>query len=57
MNSKNEPGFIPQAIYEQIVDLIPIASVDAVIVINGALLLLKRKNNPGLANGGLWEEE
>ena len=52
MDSKNESGFIPQAIYDQIVDLMPIASVDAVIVMNGALLLLKRKNNP--AAGQWW---
>jgi ADP-ribose pyrophosphatase YjhB (NUDIX family) len=52
MDSKNESGFIPQAIYDQIVNLVPIASVDAVIVMNGALLLLKRKNNP--AAGQWW---
>jgi colanic acid biosynthesis protein WcaH len=52
MDSKNEPGFIPQAIYNQIVDLMPIASVDAVIVMNDALLLLKRKNKP--AAGQWW---
>ena len=53
MNSKNyESDFIPQAIYDQIIRLIPIASVDAVIVIDGSLLLLKRKNNP--AAGQWW---
>jgi hypothetical protein len=47
MNScRNKFDFIPQAIYDQIIGLIPIASVDAVIQINGSLLLLKRKNNP-----------
>jgi len=51
-SKKNESGFIPQDIYDQIIGLIPIASVEAVIVINGSLLLLKRKNNP--AAGQWW---
>ena len=50
-SKQNDSGFIPHAIYDQIVSLLPIASVDAVIVIDGSLLLLKRKNNPA---GGLW---
>jgi len=50
-SEKNESDFIPQAIYDQIIGLIPIASVDAVIVINGALLFLKRKDDPAI---GQW---
>jgi colanic acid biosynthesis protein WcaH len=52
MSSKtNESGFISSAIYDQIIGLIPIASVDAVIVINDSVLFLKRKNNPAI---GQW---
>jgi colanic acid biosynthesis protein WcaH len=51
-SKKDESGFIPQAIYDQIIELMPIPSVDAVIVIDGSLLLLKRKNNP--AAGQWW---
>jgi ADP-ribose pyrophosphatase YjhB (NUDIX family) len=43
--------FIPTFLYDQIVKLLPIVSVDAVIVINKSLLLLKRKNQPAK---GLW---
>ena len=43
---KDESGFIPSALYDQIMQLLPIASVEAVIVIGGSLLFLKRKNNP-----------
>jgi len=43
---KNTPDFIPPIVYDQIISLIPIASVEAVMVINGSLLLLKRNNNP-----------
>jgi ADP-ribose pyrophosphatase YjhB (NUDIX family) len=51
-SKKDEFGFIPQAIFDQIVGLMPIASVDAVIMIDGSLLLLKRKINP--AAGQWW---
>ncbi len=51
-SKKDEPGFIPSALYDQIMQLMPIASVEAVIVIDGSLLFLKRKNNP--AKGQWW---
>ena len=52
MNSKmNKSGFISPDIYDQIIKIIPIASVEAVIMINGSLLFLKRKNNPAM---GQW---
>ena len=43
---KSKSSFIPQAIYDQIISLMPIVSVEAVIVISGSLLFLRRKNNP-----------
>jgi colanic acid biosynthesis protein WcaH len=43
--------FIPTSLYDQIVKLLPIVSVDAVIVIDKSLLLLKRNNQPAK---GLW---
>jgi colanic acid biosynthesis protein WcaH len=46
-----EADFIPAALYEQIVKILPIVSVDAVIVMDKSLLLLKRKNQPAK---GLW---
>jgi colanic acid biosynthesis protein WcaH len=46
-----EADFIPAALYDQIVKLLPIVSVDAVIVIDKSLLLLKRNNQPAK---GLW---
>src|SRR5665647_1832421 len=49
---KDEPGFISSALYDQIVRLMPIPSVEAVIVMNGSLLFLRRKNNP--ASGQWW---
>ena len=52
MSSKNDKsGFIPQAIYDQILLQMPIPSVEAVIVMKGSLLFLKRKNNPAV---GQW---
>ena len=47
-----ENGSIPSALYDQIVKLIPISSVEAVIVMDGGLLFLKRKNQP--AKGQWW---
>jgi colanic acid biosynthesis protein WcaH len=44
--------FIPSVLFDQIVDLLPIVSVDAVIVIKNSLLLLKRSNQP--AKGFWW---
>lgn len=49
---KDESGFIPSALYDQIMQLMPIPSVEAVIVVAGSLLFLKRKNNP--ASGQWW---
>ena len=51
-SKKNMSGFIPQGIFDKIVGLMPIVSVDAVILINGSLLLFKRKINP--AAGQWW---
>jgi ADP-ribose pyrophosphatase YjhB (NUDIX family) len=53
MASKNdESGFIPSALYDQIIRLMPIPSAEAVIVIDSSLLFSRRKNNPVL--GQLW---
>jgi ADP-ribose pyrophosphatase YjhB (NUDIX family) len=52
MESKNEIDFIPSALYDQIMQLMPIPSVEAVIVMNGSLLFLNRKNQP--AAGQWW---
>src|SRR5208283_2906699 len=41
-----ENGHIPSDLYNQIVKLIPIVSVEAVIVMDDGLLFLKRKNQP-----------
>ena len=43
--------FIPCVLYDQITKLMPIASVEAVIVIDNSLLFLKRKNTPAM---GQW---
>ena len=50
--SKSEDGLIPSSLYDQIVKSMPISSVEAIIVKNGLLLLLRRKNNP--AKGQWW---
>ena len=51
VSKKDKSGFIPSTFYDQIVQLLPIASVEAVIVIDGSLLFLKRKNTPAI---GQW---
>jgi len=51
MSIENKRDFIPSALYDQIICEIPIPSVESVIVINGASLFLKRKNDPAL---GQW---
>lgn len=51
MSSDKEEGFIPSKIYNRIVELMPIVSVEAVIVKDNALLFLKRNNEPAL---GQW---
>ena len=50
-SKKGESGFISSALYDRIVRLMPIASVEAVIVIDGSLLFLRRKNDPAV---GQW---
>ena len=52
MKSTNETDFVPSTLYDQIMQLMPIPSVEAVIMINGSLLFLRRKNNP--ASGQWW---
>jgi colanic acid biosynthesis protein WcaH len=52
VSKKDKSGFIPSTLYNQIIQLMPIPSVEAVIVIDGSLLFLKRKNNP--AKGQWW---
>ncbi len=52
MDPNAENKFIPSALYSQITKTIPIPSVEALIVIDGALLFLRRKNQP--AKGQWW---
>ena len=49
---KAEAGKISSSLYELIVDVIPIASVEAVIIKDDSLLFLRRNNNP--VKGQLW---
>jgi colanic acid biosynthesis protein WcaH len=51
MPLKDEIEFIPSALFDRIMQLMPIASVEAVIVMDGSLLFLRRKNNPAM---GEW---
>jgi colanic acid biosynthesis protein WcaH len=52
MAPMNKDDFIPSGLYNQIVELLPIASAEALIVISNKLLFLKRKNEP--AKGQWW---
>jgi colanic acid biosynthesis protein WcaH len=52
ISKKDKSGFIPSTLYNQIVQLMPIPSVEAIIMIDDSLLFLKRKNNP--AKGQWW---
>jgi colanic acid biosynthesis protein WcaH len=53
MASKNEKiDFIPSSLYDQIVNCMPIVSVEAVILIGEALLFLRRNNEP--VKGEWW---
>jgi ADP-ribose pyrophosphatase YjhB (NUDIX family) len=52
MYSNDESNFVPAKLYNQIMKLLPIASVEAVIKINDSFLLLRRKNKP--AKGEWW---
>ena len=49
-NKKN--GFIPQTTYDQITKLMPIVSVEALIIADDKMLFLRRKNEP--AKGQWW---
>jgi colanic acid biosynthesis protein WcaH len=51
-SSTKECGYIPQVTYNAIVKCMPIVSVEALIVIDGALLFLRRNNEP--AKGEWW---
>jgi colanic acid biosynthesis protein WcaH len=46
MSIDEESGFIPSQLYNQIMKLMPIVSVEAVIEIEGTLLFLRRNNKP-----------
>ena len=50
--SKAETGKISSSLYELILELLPIASVEAIISKDNSLLFLRRKNSP--ANGQWW---
>ena len=51
-SSSKKCAYIPKATYDKIVSCMPIVSVEALIVIDDALLFLKRKNQP--AKGEWW---
>ena len=46
MSSNKKSAFIPDKQYNQIMKVMPIVSVEAVIMIDDGLLLLRRKNEP-----------
>lgn len=48
----NTSPLIPQSLYNQILEHIPIACVDIAVVFNGKVLLVKRKDAP--ASGQWW---
>ena len=50
--SKAETGKIPLTLYDQIVELLPISSVEAIISKDNSLLFLRRQNSP--AKGQWW---
>jgi len=45
-------NYIPDGLFREIMKQLPIVSVDAIIVVDGALLLMKRNNSP--AKGEWW---
>ena len=49
--SKDHPTWIEDSLYSEITSVIPIACVDLLVVHDGRLLLMLRKNEPGR---GLW---
>ena len=50
--SKSETGKISSSLYELIIDVLPIASVEAIISKGNSLLFLRRQNSP--AKGQWW---
>jgi len=52
MVSKKDANFIPDALFGEIVRCLPILSVEALIVVDDALLFLKRNNDP--VKGEWW---
>jgi colanic acid biosynthesis protein WcaH len=52
MSPKQDSNFIPIEFYDKILKVLPIASVEALILIDAALLFLKRNNEP--AKGEWW---
>jgi colanic acid biosynthesis protein WcaH len=52
MVPREESDLKPTVLFDQIVRWTPIVSVEAIIVIDNSLLLLKRKNQP--AKGQWW---
>jgi len=45
-------GFLPDVLYEEVVKWLPIVSVEALFVVDDALLFLKRNNDP--VKGKWW---
>lgn len=56
-SNSEENDFVPSILYDQITRRMPIASVEAVIVMEGSLLFLKRKNQPPWGSGGLLGQD
>jgi hypothetical protein len=54
MNSNEEGTFIPFSVYTQITNLMPLASVEAVMDIENALLFLSWKNPPAFGEVNLF---
>jgi ADP-ribose pyrophosphatase YjhB (NUDIX family) len=52
LDPDEESNYIPQALYDQITKYMPIVSVEAIIISNGATLFLRRNNHP--AKGEWW---
>ena len=62
MHSTKDSDYIPDKLYHQIMELLPIVSVEAVIMIGNSLLFLRRKNEPAIgewwfAGGGIRKGE
>jgi len=62
MNPRKDSDYIPSVLYDQITKCMPIVSVEALIIIDGALLFLKRNNQPAkgewwFPGGRIWEGE